>query len=53
MTAQFAEARAAGAAWPIPDAYAIANTSQRVVNLILGATRLSAGWDGRRPRGDG
>ncbi|KHA50149.1 non-hydrolyzing UDP-N-acetylglucosamine 2-epimerase [Sulfitobacter geojensis] len=33
---------------PTPDDYIIANTSERVVNLILGTARLSNNWDGIR-----
>ena len=33
---------------PVPDAYAIRNTSQRVVNLILGLSGLSHEWSGVR-----
>jgi UDP-N-acetylglucosamine 2-epimerase (non-hydrolysing) len=32
----------------IGDDLAIANTSERVVSLILGTARLSNGWDGIR-----
>lgn len=48
MTRQAQDYRDAGLAWPIPDDYAITNTSERVVNLILGTARLSHGWDGIR-----
>lgn len=37
---------AAGAVPPIPDDYRIDNTSQRVVRLILGTTKLSSRWHG-------
>lgn len=40
--------RAAGEACPIPDDYRIANTSERVVKLILGTAKLSNAWDGIR-----
>lgn len=33
---------------PLPADYAITNTSERVVNLILGTAHLSNGWDGIR-----
>jgi UDP-N-acetylglucosamine 2-epimerase len=36
----------------LPDDYAITNTSERVVNLILGTARLSNAWDGIRPPAD-
>lgn len=44
----FAEREAAGLPHPVPDDYCIANTSERVVNLILGTARLSNSWDGIR-----
>jgi UDP-N-acetylglucosamine 2-epimerase (non-hydrolysing) len=47
-TAGFAERAAAGFPQPIPPEYGISNTSERVVNLILGTARLSNGWDGIR-----
>lgn len=34
---------------PVPQDYSIGNTSERVVNLILGTARLSNAWDGIRP----
>lgn len=39
---------AAGTPGVIPTDYQIANTSERVVKLILGTARLSNGWDGIR-----
>ena len=33
----------------LPADYQVANTSERVVNLIVGTARLSNGWDGIRP----
>ena len=48
VTAIHADRRAAGLRCPIPDDYAITNTSERVVKLILGTARLSNGWDGIR-----
>jgi len=39
---------AAGLPHPVPDDYCIRNTSERVVNLILGTARLSNLWDGIR-----
>lgn len=53
VTRQFQEHRESGRPWPVPEAYAIANTSQRVLNMIIGTTRLSAQWEGRRPRTGG
>ncbi len=35
----------------VPEDYKILNTSQRVVNLILGTAKLSNEWDGIRPQG--
>lgn len=43
-----AERRAAGRPHPLPADYAISNTSERVLSLILGTARLSNGWDGIR-----
>ncbi|MFC6446759.1 non-hydrolyzing UDP-N-acetylglucosamine 2-epimerase [Shinella zoogloeoides] len=44
----FAEREAAGRAHPVPDDYRIADTSERVVSLILGTAKLSNAWDGIR-----
>lgn len=44
----FAAREAAGQPHPVPADYCIANTSERVVNLILGTARLSNAWDGIR-----
>lgn len=43
-----AERLAAGLPCLVPADYQIANTSERVVKLILGTARLSNGWDGIR-----
>lgn len=43
-----AERLAAGRPPIVPEDYQIANTSERVVKLILGTARLSNGWDGIR-----
>lgn len=48
ITQGFAERTAAGRAHPVPEDYCITNTSERVVNLILGTARLSNQWDGIR-----
>jgi UDP-N-acetyl-L-fucosamine synthase len=48
-TEMFAERNASGGAHPVPADYCIANTSERVVSLILGTARLSNSWDGIRP----
>ncbi|MBA4790513.1 MAG: UDP-N-acetylglucosamine 2-epimerase (non-hydrolyzing) [Rhizobiales bacterium] len=37
-----------GQSMPVPEDYCITNTSERVVNLILGTARLSNAWDGIR-----
>lgn len=42
------ERRTAGAPLVVPADYSVANTSERVVKLILGTARLSNGWDGVR-----
>ncbi|MFB2531549.1 non-hydrolyzing UDP-N-acetylglucosamine 2-epimerase [Paracoccus sp. p4-l81] len=48
VTALHAERKAAGIPHPLPDDYAILNTSERVLSLILGTARLSNSWDGIR-----
>lgn len=48
VTRRFAEREVAGEAHPVPEDYLIANTSERVLNLILGSAILSNGWDGIR-----
>jgi UDP-N-acetylglucosamine 2-epimerase (non-hydrolysing) len=44
----FADRQTMGIAQPTPADYSIANTSERVVSLILGTARLSNSWDGIR-----
>lgn len=44
----FAERAEHGTPQPVPADYCIANTSERVVSLILGTSRLSNAWDGVR-----
>jgi len=46
--AQHADRRAQGTAQPIPDDYTVTNTSERVLNLIIGTAKLSNTWDGIR-----
>lgn len=48
VTRLFAERNAAGRPHPVPADYCIGNTSERVVNLILGTAKLSNAWDGIR-----
>ncbi|GGD30013.1 non-hydrolyzing UDP-N-acetylglucosamine 2-epimerase [Sinisalibacter lacisalsi] len=48
ITQGFAERQAAGLDHPVPADYCVTNTSERVVNLILGTARLSNAWDGIR-----
>lgn len=48
VTQLHAERLASGHRHPLPEDYAIDNTSERVVSLILGTARLSNGWDGIR-----
>ena len=48
VTRMFAERETHGTPHPIPTDYTITNTSERVVSLILGATKLSNSWDGIR-----
>ncbi len=47
-TALYNDRRGRGLSNPIPGDYTIANTSERVVSLIIGTARLSNGWDGIR-----
>ncbi|MFT6450884.1 MAG: UDP-N-acetylglucosamine 2-epimerase (non-hydrolyzing) [Halocynthiibacter sp.] len=49
-TEGFQERKAKGMQHPVPADYCITNTSERVVNLILGTARLSNAWDGIRER---
>jgi UDP-N-acetylglucosamine 2-epimerase (non-hydrolysing) len=48
ITRGFTDREGAKLAQPIPLDYCITNTSERVVNLILGSARLSNAWDGIR-----
>lgn len=48
ITNNFAEREALSSPHPVPADYCIPNTSERVVNLILGTARLSNQWDGIR-----
>lgn len=48
ITQTFTEREAAGLPNPVPVDYCVPNTSERVVNLILGTARLSNQWDGIR-----
>lgn len=48
ITRGFSERQASGSVHPIPDDYCVTNTSERVVNLVLGTARLSNSWDGIR-----
>ncbi len=48
VTALSAEREAAGRPHPLPADYAVTNTSERVVSLILGTAHLSNSWDGIR-----
>ncbi len=47
-TRLFAARAEQGLACPLPQDYAVTNTSERVVSLILGTAPLSNGWDGIR-----
>lgn len=47
-TRTFAERQAADRPPPLPADYAVDNTSERVVGLILGTAKLSNAWDGIR-----
>ncbi len=44
----FATRKSTGVLPPIPGEYCVPNTSDRVVNLIVGTARLSNAWDGIR-----
>ena len=48
VTAGFAARKQAGISHPVPADYCVANTSERVVNLIIGTAKLSNAWDGIR-----
>ncbi len=48
VTQMFAEREVLDILHPVPADYCVANTSERVVSLILGTARLSNGWDGIR-----
>lgn len=48
VTRMFAERCAANVSQPIPADYCVANTSERVVSLVLGTAKLSNAWDGIR-----
>lgn len=48
ITRSFADHQATGQSHPVPADYCITNTSERVVNLVLGTARLSNVWDGIR-----
>ena len=48
ITRMFLDREAAGLPHPVPADYLVANTSERVVSLILGTAKLSNTWDGIR-----
>lgn len=48
ITRGFADRRAYTQLHPVPADYCITNTSERVVNIVLGTARLSNSWDGIR-----
>ncbi|MDC0499742.1 UDP-N-acetylglucosamine 2-epimerase (non-hydrolyzing) [Paracoccaceae bacterium] len=48
VTQNFDEREKLGQVHPVPQDYCIENTSERVVNLLLGTARLSNAWDGIR-----
>lgn len=48
ITRGFADRQSSGQSHPVPADYCITNTSERVVNLLLGTARLSNTWDGIR-----
>lgn len=48
VSRMFADRATKGQPQPVPADYCIANTSARVVSLIIGTAKLSNGWDGIR-----
>ncbi|GLO80055.1 non-hydrolyzing UDP-N-acetylglucosamine 2-epimerase [Sulfitobacter pontiacus] len=48
ITRGYADRLAANSMHPVPAEYCITNTSERVVNLVLGTALLSNAWDGIR-----
>jgi UDP-N-acetyl-L-fucosamine synthase len=48
VTRIFYEKKESGTAHPVPQDYLIANTSDRVLGLIIGTAKLSNEWDGIR-----
>lgn len=48
ITSGFTARENANLSHPVPASYCISNTSERVVNLIIGTARLSNSWDGIR-----
>ena len=48
VTAGFSAHEQAGISHPVPADYCVTNTSERVVNLIIGTAKLSNAWDGIR-----
>ncbi|MEP2101083.1 MAG: UDP-N-acetylglucosamine 2-epimerase (non-hydrolyzing) [Parasphingorhabdus sp.] len=48
VTSLYAERRESGKPHDIPQDYKVANTSERVVKLIVGTAKLSNDWDGVR-----
>lgn len=48
ITKIFREREANGMPHPVPEDYCVGNTSERVLNLIVGTAKLSNGWDGIR-----
>lgn len=51
ITQVFIDGQVAGLPRSVPADYCITNTSERVVNLVLGTARLSNSWDGIRTNG--
>lgn len=48
VTTGFNAREQAGISHPVPADYCVTNTSERVVNLIIGTAKLSNAWDGIR-----
>jgi UDP-N-acetylglucosamine 2-epimerase (non-hydrolysing) len=48
ITKIFRERETKGMPHPVPEDYCVSNTSERVLNLIVGTAKLSNSWDGIR-----
>lgn len=48
VTQSFSARERSGGTMPVPTDYCVTNTSERVINMIVGTARLSNKWDGIR-----